>query len=185
MNSTVVPWVGRPKSAPISVKASVSEEAANTVMVCSARGGVSAGAGLGGGAGVTGLGDVAAVVGPAGGDREDECGGEGQRTQTPGGGGAGSAHHDTAGREITTSVDFTEATASTPGASFSSSAASLVSTETMRWGPTASSTLATMSLLVNLVTIPVKRLRAVLAPVAGISTAPADDSRKAARSRRR
>ena len=33
---------------------------------------------------------------------------------------------------MTTSVDFTDATASTPGASFSSSAASEVSTETRR-----------------------------------------------------
>src|SRR5207302_2156023 len=64
------------------------------------------------------------------------------------------------GTSTTTLVDFTEATASTPGANSNSSAASRLINDTTRYGPAWISTWAMTLSFVTLVTRPGKLLRA-------------------------
>src|SRR5205807_4015634 len=77
-------------------------------------------------------------------------GSEGKGAQPP---------HRSAGSSTTTLVALTAATASTPGASFNSSAASRVIRETTRWRPAWISTWAATLSLTTRVTTPVNRLR--------------------------
>src|SRR6478672_1542675 len=94
---------------------------------------------------------TAAVVATAGGERGDR-GHQGQSE--------GKLLH---GRSTTTLVDLTEAIAVTPGSRPSSSAASELISETIRYGPQIISTCAITVSLVTLVTMPVSRLRALTA----------------------
>ena len=71
--------------------------------------------------------------------------------------------HRSAGISTTTCVDLTEATASTPGSSRSSVAASADISDTTRKGPHCKSTCAITESLITRVTKPVKRFRALSA----------------------
>src|SRR5882757_1611801 len=77
-----------------------------------------------------------------------------------GGGRTGERDQPGSGISMTTFVDFTEASARTPGSSPSSSAASRLINDTMRWGPACISTCAITLSRITLVTMPRSRLRA-------------------------
>src|SRR6266540_3440528 len=93
------------------------------------------------------------------------------------------ASHRPPGTSITTLVALTAATARSPGARPSSSAASLVISETTRCGPAWISTCAATLSLTTRVTIPRNRLRAdwpTIAPGSGALACPAASSASAA-----
>src|SRR5258708_36721177 len=88
---------------------------------------------------------------------------------------------------MTTLVDFTDATAATPGASLSSSAASRLMRDTTRYGPAWISTWAMTLSLITLVTSPGKWLRADSATGGddGVAARPAQNRARAPPSVRR
>nr|BFE80354.1 hypothetical protein GCM10020093_029550 [Planobispora longispora] len=175
LNSTVTPGWASLNVLPSSVKAPVSEAAANTVSFCAfppAAGADAVEAAPGSPAPHPGT--RASRTGRARAQRSRRLDIEGDSLSVSG-------RVFEAGVSTTTLVDLTTATATTPGSRPSSSAAWRLISDTTRNGPAAISTCAITASRITSVTIPRKRLRAEERP-APFSGVPVWERAKAARS---